>query len=635
MKVLHLSAAAMLAWGGFAAFNVASATTYYVRTDGGTAVQCNGTADKAYPGSGTNMSCAWNHPFVALPPTTSNHPMATRIHGGDTLVIDPGSYEMGIGAKDATKLYGACTATYPWDCEMPAIPSGTASNPTRIVGAGWNTGCKSQPELWGSNRPYHVMNLDNSSNVVVACLNLTDHSACIYNDSNVSLTCNKSTPPYGPWAPLGIHAQDSNNVTLQDLRIHGFASTGIQAGRLSNWTLTRVQIIANGRAGWNGDLGSTQGSSNSGNMTFNNVEVAWTGCAEKYPYSTIYGCWGQIEGGYGDGIGTAATGGNWTYNQVSVHDNTQDGLDMRYANGTGKVTVLRSHFYNNAGNQVKIKGPAVIQNSVIVGYCSAFNGKYDMSGGDNCRANGTAVLLVSTPGALASLSYNTIISQGDCVITNQEGSSASEMDLYDNVLIGQPSFRSPDQKACLYWWEKNPPIGKVAVKGNVIWNTRFFTSYPAGNTLADPKLKSESLATFDPTPLSGSPAIDKASTVLTVKSDYAGYARPVGAGYDIGSREFGSTQLVGQPTPPPTNPTPPPTNPPPPPTTRKYSTGGALPARLIGSSGTSSASEPARSVSSEQAPVQKTSSTSTSTQREVSWTEALRRWLRGEATASR
>ena len=71
MKVLHLSAAAMLAWGGFAAFNVASATTYYVRTDGGTATQCNGMADKAYPGSGTNMSCAWNHPFVALPPTVT------------------------------------------------------------------------------------------------------------------------------------------------------------------------------------------------------------------------------------------------------------------------------------------------------------------------------------------------------------------------------------------------------------------------------------------------------------------------------------------------------------------------------------------------------------------------------------
>src|SRR5690348_6207952 len=227
---------------------------------------------------------------------------------------------------------------------------------------------------------------------------------------------------------------------------------------------------------------------------------------------------------------------------------------MRYANGTGKVTVLRSHFYNNAGNQVKIKGPALIQNSVIVGYCSAINGKYDMSGGDNCRANGTAVLLVSTPGALASLSYNTIISQGDCVITNQEGDSTSEMDLYNNVLIGQPSFRSPDQKACLYWWNNNPPIGKVAVKGNTIWNTRFFTSYPTGNVYADPKLVNETLSGFNPALQSGSPAIDKGNILLTVKTDYAGNARPVGAGYDIGSYEYGSSSA--SPTPPPPTSTP-------------------------------------------------------------------------------
>lgn len=628
MKVLHLSAAAMLAWGGFAAFNVASAATYYVRTDGGTATQCNGTADKAYPGSGSNLACAWNHPFVALPPVTSNHPAAARIHGGDTLVIDAGSYQMGADGKNITQLYAACTLSYPWDCKMQPVPSGTASNPTRIVGAGWDSGCKAPPELWGSDRPYRILDLDGSSNVVVACLNITDHSACIYNDSDASVNCNSKTAPYGAWAPLGIHAQDSNNVTLQDLDIHGFASTGIQAGRLSNWTLNRVKIIANGRVGWNGDLGSTAGSSNSGNMNFNNVEVAWSGCAEKYPYNTIYACWGQIEGGYGDGVGTAATGGNWTYNQVSIHDNTQDGLDMRYANGTGKVTVLRSHFYNNAGNQVKIKGPALIQNSVIVGYCSAFNGKYDMSGGDNCRANGTAVLLVSTPGALASLSYNTIISQGDCVITNQEGSSASEMDLYDNVLIGQPSYRSPDQKACLYWWDQNPPTGKVAVKGDVIWNTRFYTSYPAGNTLADPKLKSESLASFDPTPLSGSPAIDKGNTLITVTADYMGDKRPVGAGYDIGSIEYGST----------TSSPPPPTSPPP----RKYSTGGALPARLIGTSGSTSTASAAPARSTASAPVTSTASEQTSVQKASatprkysSLRAAIQRWWSGSETALR
>jgi len=643
MKVLHLSAAALLAWGGFAAFNVASATTYYVRTDGGTAVQCNGRADAAYPGSGTNLSCAWDHPFVALPPSTSNHPQTPRIHGGDTLIIDPGSYEIGIGAKGATSLYGACTSSYPWDCEMQPVPSGTSTAPTRILGAGWDTGCKAPPELWGSNRVYRVLGLDGSSNVVVGCLNLDDHSACIDGDSDASVACNRNTQPYGPWSPLGIHAQDSNNVTLQDLHIHGFASTGIQAGRLSNWTLDRVRIIGNGRAGWNGDLGGTAGSSNSGTMTFNNFEIGWTGCTEQYPTTTIYACWGSLSGGYGDSFGTAKTGGNWTFNQVYIHDGTQDGLDMLYADGTGKVTVLRSHFEGNAGNQVKIAGPSVVQNSVIVSNCAHWLGKYDMLSGDSCRAEGNALVMRVFPGDLASFSYNTISGQGDCLVQadGNYGDSTSEVDLYDNVLLGQPKWNDGTVKSCLFYWS-SPPRGQVVIKGNVIWNTRYYTTNPSGNIYADPKLVSESLASLNPALALGSPAIDKASTVITVKTDYAGNARPVGAGYDVGSNEYGSTTSsggtggstgggTGTPNP------------------RKWKTGGAEPARLIGTSTTTTALAPARTVSSEQTtarPVSTTSSTATSTtsrtatsstsrKRHPALLEAIRRWLGDDETASR
>ena len=46
----------------------ASASTYYVRADGGTKSQCNGLNNAAYPGSGSAQDCAWHHPFDALPP---------------------------------------------------------------------------------------------------------------------------------------------------------------------------------------------------------------------------------------------------------------------------------------------------------------------------------------------------------------------------------------------------------------------------------------------------------------------------------------------------------------------------------------------------------------------------------------
>jgi len=37
--------------------------TFYVRDDGGSAEQCDGRRDAAYPGKGTHQACAWWHPF--------------------------------------------------------------------------------------------------------------------------------------------------------------------------------------------------------------------------------------------------------------------------------------------------------------------------------------------------------------------------------------------------------------------------------------------------------------------------------------------------------------------------------------------------------------------------------------------
>ena len=73
------------------------AATRYVRTDGGDSSQCNGSADVPYPGSGNGLTCAWKHPFFALPPGGT-----PRISGSDALIIGPGSYMMGLGAPGAS-----------------------------------------------------------------------------------------------------------------------------------------------------------------------------------------------------------------------------------------------------------------------------------------------------------------------------------------------------------------------------------------------------------------------------------------------------------------------------------------------------------------------------------------------------
>ena len=61
----------------------------------------------------------------------------------------------------------------------PSIPSGTASAPTRILGAGWDSGCSAPPELWGSEHAAQVFTLNRSSYVTIGCLEITDHSSCI------------------------------------------------------------------------------------------------------------------------------------------------------------------------------------------------------------------------------------------------------------------------------------------------------------------------------------------------------------------------------------------------------------------------------------------------------------------------
>jgi len=541
-----------------------AATTYYIRTDGGSFSQCNGKVDAKYPGSGSNQACAWRHPFDALPPNTDiSPPTPARIAGGDTVIIEPGSYEMGLNAPGARTNYPGCNPAFSYDCHMQSIPSGTAAQPTRILGQGWNTGCTVKPELWGSEHSSEVFLLQGSSNVQISCLEVTDHSACIESHFNPNVACNRSTPPYGNWASHGMYASNSSNVTLTDLDIHGMANRGILNGKLSNWSLTRVHIVANGWAGWDGDLGcGTSGcSSDSGTMTFQSVEIAWNGCTEQYPTHNIYACWAQSNQGYGDGFGTAQTGGNWTFTDSYFHHNTSDGLDLLYADGTGSVTVERSRSEGNAGNQMKITGNSLIENSVIVGNCSYFQGVDYIVGnnsnsgntsGDNCRAYGNALVvsLGSAPhnnGLKSVIRYNSITSEGNCLILAINGATSSSVQIQNNLLVGAPFWITNDgTPSCLFYWDtsswSNPNASwPVTYTKNWAWKVKSTTCPAGSNCTIDPQVADSSLNDFDPVPLASSPLLSAANTTVgTVPTDFRNLPRPGAAslGYDIGAVQY-------------------------------------------------------------------------------------------------
>ncbi|RNF83286.1 choice-of-anchor Q domain-containing protein [Montanilutibacter psychrotolerans] len=502
---------------GLAAIGSANATTFYVRADGGDANQCTGRSDAAYSGSGTAQACAWKNPNIALPSSGS-----ARIAGGDTLMIGAGSYQVGSGGY------------------MQPIPSGTSSVRTRILGKPGTA-----PKLIGVAGTHRVLNLDGSSNVEVGNLEVTDNSDCVYNHSNSAAACSSSMP----WARVGLYARASSNVWLHDVNIHGLAARGMNAGGLNNWTMERIKLNKNGSAGWDGNVGT--GGSNSGNITIRNIEIAWNGCGERVATGEPWACWAQTTGGYGDGVGTTDTGGKWLIEDAFIHHNTSDGLDLRYMDGADgtQVTLRRIYSVANAGNQVKVKGNALIENSVMVGHCTYFRGKDFMATADLCRAYGSTLLLILTGNDTVTVRHNTISGEGDAQIAYGEGASSDKVNVQNNLVVGFPYYANTSTQTLFSGG--SAPAAK-SFSGNMGWKVR--TCQTGTTCTQDPKLTNMTLAAFDAEPLTGSPLIDKAPMISGVSTDFVLQPRPSGSANDVGAYEMqsGSTVPNPDPTPDPT-----------------------------------------------------------------------------------
>lgn len=520
---------------------VAQAATYYVRPDGGSAEQCTGLADEPYPGSGAAQPCAWDHPFRALPPDG-----APRIAGGDTLRIAAGSYRMGYAAPGAD----ACDAGGAYGCHMPPIPSGPdPAHPTRILGDSQHP-----PELWGAERPWFILNLTGSSNVEIAYLEITDHSGCVEFHSG-GLACARDNPPYGDWASAGLRAEDSANVYLHHLDIHGLADRGVLAGRLTDWTVEDVRIAGNGSAGWDGDIAGSD--SNSGTLTFRRWTVEWNGCGETWPGGQPAGCWGQSAGGYGDGVATGESGGHWVIEDSLIRYNTSDGLDFLYIRAPGSsIEIRRTKVEGNAGNQVKnYRGPFALENSILVGNCGFFEGQPFTHNVDHCRALGDALALGLTAGDQVTVTNNTFTSEGDCLVTAEcyGGCNGSERArLRNNLFQGQTDFLQPDEPTCLIYQETFPA-------------SPFDVDYSLVNGVKDDLcpgahdicgvglgLVSAAVDSFDAHLLLGSAAINAGLISAAPPDDFDGRARD--AQPDIGAYEYavGGPTVTPTPTPIPT-----------------------------------------------------------------------------------
>uniref|UniRef100_UPI002ED957C9 choice-of-anchor Q domain-containing protein n=1 Tax=Novilysobacter viscosus TaxID=3098602 RepID=UPI002ED957C9 len=332
--------------------------------------------------------------------------------------------------------------------------------------------------------------------------------------------------------------RNSRNVWIHDVNIHGLAQNGINAGGLSSWTMERVKINANGRAGWDANIGS--GSSNSGQMVLREVEIGWNGCGERWKTGEPWACWAQQTGGYGDGLGTIDTGGQWLVEDSFIHHNTSDGLDFRYMDGADSthVTLRRVYAVANAGNQVKVRGNATVENSVLVSECAYFEGKHYMVTDDNCRAGGNTLQFVPTSNDKILVRHNTITGEGGVLIGANEGDSSSHIDIRNNVLIGFPAFRKPSVQSSVYYANNAP--AQVSWDGNLMWNVKDNEyACPSGSICGkDPMLADMTLRGFNAEPRDGSPVIDRVSLLAGIDTDFLLQPRPVGTASDIGAYEM-------------------------------------------------------------------------------------------------
>jgi len=508
----------------------------YVRPDGGSTDQCTGLVNAPYPGSGAAQPCAWDHPFRALPPGGT-----PRIAGGDTLMIGAGSYMMGFGAPGAED----CDAAGAFGCHMPPLPSGPSpANPTRVLG---DNRAPNLPELWGTERPWMILNLTDASNVEIGHLEITDHSGCVEFHSG-GLACERDDPPYGPWAPVGLHAEDSANVSLHHLNIHGLAAIGVHAGRIRDWTVEDVRVVGNGLAGWDGDLWDESGDSNSGTLRFRHWTVEWNGCGETYPGERPAGCWAQTAGGYGDGFATGGSGGHWIVEDSAIRHNTSDGLDFLYIlEPVSSITIRRTIAEGNAGNQVKnFRGPFLLENSIIVGNCGFFDGQPFTFNVDNCRAGGTALAIGLAQGDRATVTNNTFSSEGDCLVTAEASSSPAGSEsvlLRNNIFVGQTDFLQPFENSCLAYQETFPANPFDMDYSVIVGVKEDRCPGPHDRCGVSPGLVNTAVDGFDAHLEAGSPAIDAGSLAGAPRDDFDG--RPRDTHPDIGAYEWASAPGPG------------------------------------------------------------------------------------------
>jgi hypothetical protein len=586
--------------------------TWYVGADGGTRYdaatassgQCDGLADVAYPGTGTNQHCRFQDMrYLWTTGAFCNDGSATStcwrwvISGGDTAIVHnclqysatspfspiPGSSgPCDIGAQGpGSSDWGLNLAGDNNNGGFPVPPSGTSSQHTKILGANY-ANCSAQSArtpVYGTYGVGEVFKMEGASNVDIACFDISDQSSC--GRSGQANQC--STSPLSNFAGEGIGwSNTSSHDTVTDVRIHGMAVLGMYGPTGDGVVMTRVDLIGNAGAGWNADKGD--GQTGVGSMLMQNYSISWNGCAEEYPIvdSLPYqDCTDDNSGGYGDGFGTATVpspAGGWQahFDQGVVSYNTQDGLDALHLimNGSS-MTITRTLAYGNMGQQIKVGGSGgVAQNNVIYTNCNALRQAipgtptgFNTRLSDFCRAADVGVVMTTGKSSTMIFANNTIYSASssaiefDCDTSNGACDSTSLVDFRNNIFLGflnnaadgYPNGGTGDYSNPIFLGVSgtNPFLNTGSFYSNNLtfhpksnWMCPMSSWNEANALCVDPGLVDETWHLYgsgNVAPASGGSAVVGAGIAIAgIVADFSGATRPTNA-ISIGAEEPGAT----------------------------------------------------------------------------------------------
>ncbi len=387
-------------------------TTWFVRPDGGTryssnvpAGQCDGLADVAYPGTGTNQHCAFND-FRYMWDDDSGMvgQGAWIIAGGDTVVIrgctalstqmNPANptcrigWDINTGGGSSNQW---CTNIGNNTCYNPPIPAGTATQHTRILGGCAYGGYSCSPvntypitsnnltQIFGGMGLTFTFNLQNTQYLDIEGLEITTHNGvCVSTGSPAYPRYCSTSAPVDDFSNNGVMFNNkSSNILLQDVYIHGFNQSGLYGPIGGPIAMTRVFSGFGGFAGWNFQDNSNTPNAAGSSITASYVTMIGNGCYEQYPIKNAgypaQACYDDVSNGFGDSWSGQDTNlDSFTCDHCVQMYNTKDGFIGPHA-AIATLSITNSTSIGNMGQQWKwggqVNGTSLFQNNITVGNC--------------------------------------------------------------------------------------------------------------------------------------------------------------------------------------------------------------------------------------------------------------------------